>query len=261
MENICLEGVWKERLSGKNWPKLAINKFIMSLSPTTWLTYNRQFNKFREFVENRGINLEDLGKGIPQNLMVDYLMYMANKSERPKAVLNCSVEAVQNYVKVTGAVSPVDSDVITLVNGLVKSCTTQPLKRSKVLPVQPFLDLFRKWGKNADLSIWALRLKALMLLAITVMLRPSDVAPHSVNASDEVVRKNQFRRSWLDFSDSKYLRMYLFGIKNDYQHDGFCVFIPYASEQVVCPVLALQTYLDKTKHLVKPDGPVFLTLQ
>ena len=119
-----------------------------------------------------------------------------------------------------------------------------------------------KWGDNKQLSIWALRLKTLVLLSLTVMLRPSDVAPRSEkwNESQNVFTGNVFKRSWLDFSDRKYLKVYLFGIKNDYNRDGFCVNVPYAKECNICPVLALKEYVQRTSRHVASNGPVFISL-
>ena len=98
-----------------------------------------------------------------------------------------------------------------------------------------------------------------MLLALSVMLRPSDIAPRSQNIEEDVLYSNKFSREWLYF-DENYLEIYLFGIKNDYKCTGFRVQIPWASEGMVCPVQTLQVYLQKTKGLVQAKGPVFLML-
>ena len=53
-----------------------------------------------------------------------------------------------------------------------------------------------------------------MLLALSVMLRPSDIAPRSQNIEEDVLYSNKVSREWLYF-DENYLEIYLFGIKND----------------------------------------------
>ena len=73
------------------------------------------------------------------------------------------------------------ADTHTLKDSLVKSCTTKPMAdRSKVMPVQPFHDLFEKWDNHNVLPIKQLRLKTITLFALTLMLRPSDITPKSL---------------------------------------------------------------------------------
>ena len=259
VDNVCLEGVWQKRLEERNWSTEAIQKYLGFLSPSTWYTYNRQFGKFSEFCWSRGMNvavLQDV-----QLVLVDYLLKLSGSSARPKAAVNSSVAAIQNYCRAQGWQSPVDNDIQRLIDGIVKSCTSEPLRRTQVLPVKPFMDLFHSWGENSKLSVWALRLKAITLLSLTVMLRPSDIAPRSESWKDCTLVNNHFRRSSLDFdSNQNYLQMYFFGIKNDYGRDGFSVNIPRASDTRVCPVETLKEYLNRTSKKVGLQGAVFVGL-
>ena len=107
----------------------------------------------------------------------------------------------------------------------------------------------------------ALRLKTIVLLSLSVMLQPSDIAPHSVVYDHGELIANQFKRSHIVFTENEMLQLYLFGIKNDYCRQGFCVKLPSSSEWVVCPVKALWEYVSRTQHLVGEDGPVFIALQ
>ena len=251
-----MESVWKDQLSNKLWPKQAIQRLLSSLAPSTWLTYNAQFRKFVEFGGNLGLNVLN---EIPQNVLVQYLVNVSEQSGRPKAILNTSVAAVQNYCKAKGVNSPIDHDVMQLVNGLVKSGMVEPMKKSLVLPVKPFVALFQKWGDNNCLNVWALRLKAITLLSITLMLRPSDIAPKSVHVNEDLFSSKKFCRSWITFSD-QYATVQLFGIKNDYQRDGFSMQIPMALNKVLCPVRTLKDYMVRIQHLLRVDGPVFISL-
>ena len=263
MENLRLEDLWKQKFKKKAWLDEAVQRFLSSLAPATWLSYNRYFNRFMEFCWLKGVTVRPeirnqcVGQ---QSEVVEFLVDVSSSSRRPKAVLNSSVAALQNYYRAMDEKSPIDNDVWRLVDGLVKSGTSELLRRSLVLPVQPFITLFRKWGQNSDLSVWSLRLKSLTLLALTAMLRPSDVAPRSEKWDDSMLHSNVFKRSWLDFLSNKYLQIYLFGIKNDYNCDGFCINVPFAKEKVVCPVLALKEYVRRTDKVVKADGAVFVSL-
>ena len=76
--------------------------------------------------------------------------------------------------------NPINHNVRNMINGLVKSSTTQPMIKSKTMLRQPFVDLFSDWSNNQELSMERLCLKALTLTALTLMLRPSDIASRSI---------------------------------------------------------------------------------
>ena len=239
---------------------VAIQRFLASLAPTTWGSYNKYFGKFAEFCWQRGIDVSVMNNLNSQSVVVDFLVDVSSSSARPKAILNGSIATIQNFCNATELQSPVDSNVLKLVNGLIKSGTTEPLKRTPVMPVQPFIELFVKWGSNDKLSLWALRLKAITLLSLTVMLRPSDIAPRSEQYDQGVWLNTCFCRSALKFDSKGYLRMYFFGIKNDYDRDGFAVNVPVASDPLVCLVKAVQDYVVRTSDKVGAKGAVFVSL-
>ena len=145
--------------------------------------------------------------------------------------------------------------------GLIKSETSQPLKRSKVMPLEKFSEMFLSWPGNYLFTIDKLRLKCIVLLAITAMLRPSDAAPLSRVFDEE---KQRFKSVVLSTKDLKVhqngsLTIIFHGIKNDYNRDGFEVNIPPASVARIDPVKALQCYINCTKYLRSGDCPLFLS--
>ncbi len=118
------------------------------------------------------------------------------------------------------------------------------------MPVQPFRQFFIKWNKNCCLSIDRLHLKALILLALSAMLRPSNVAPRS---------KHIFRRSALTVTEAG-LEIFHY-IKNDADRDGFRIVLRRASDSQLCPVDALQTYMARTVlQAGGHEGGVFISL-
>ena len=58
---------------------------------------------------------------------------------------------------------------------LVKVFTRSPMTYSKVMHAKSFRDLFLTWDLNDILDINKLRVNAIVLLALSVMLRPSDI--------------------------------------------------------------------------------------
>ena len=73
-----------------------------------------------------------------------------------------------------------------------------------------------------------LRMKALCLLALTFMPRPSDVAPNAChyNSATEHVEKMVFSVNHITFHTDGSMSIKFHGIKNDYDRDGFCVTLP-----------------------------------
>ena len=109
------------------------------------------------------------------------------------------------------------------------------------MPTQPFVDTFGQWPDNEQLSTERLRLKCISLLALCLMLRPSDLAPKAA-----CIRSGELKNLRLDriqFLQDGSASIYLHGIKNDYKCDGFRVYLMPASVGKVCPVAALREYL------------------
>ena len=63
--------------------------------------------------------------------------------------------------------------------------TVLPRIKTPAMPLQPFRELSNRWPQNDGLSIKDLRLKAICLLAIAFMLRPSDIAPRGVHETED----------------------------------------------------------------------------
>lgn len=91
---------------------------------------------------------------VTPEVMAEFMMSVASSSERPRSVLMSTVSAVNSYFKVIQKPTPINDDVVRLVDGLIKSGTAEPMRRSLVMPSQPFLQLFWKWGDNLNLSTW-----------------------------------------------------------------------------------------------------------
>ena len=97
-------------------------------------------------------------------------------------------------------------------------------------------------------------------MALTLMLRPSDTTPHSVTNHSGEYKLRTFSRSMIVFRQGDTVEIMLHGIKNYYSRDRFQVFMRRSSDHKMCPVLALEAYLFRTRDMVQQDGPVFLSL-
>ena len=97
------------------------------------------------------------------------------------------------------------------------------------------------------------------------MLRPSDIAPHSVKINPQgTTSKRIFSADQVTFDDGmKSVGLVFMGIKNDTDRSGFQVKLPAAPQKALDPVSTLKCYMDRTDHIRSsvPGKPVFLTLQ
>ena len=242
----------------EQWDKDSISRFLKSWAPSTWVNYNRYFKQFQDFAWLSGVDPSKADGAVVSS----FLVKLAKTSERPKGALSSTLAALSSFFGAINRKSdnPINEDVYRLIDGLVKCETTKPLRRTPVMPNEPFKTLFLGWEDNQFLDLRRLRLKALTLLGLSVMLRPSDVAPKSIHAEDEHFSPNEFTRQNIEFRKDDMV-LYLFGIKNDYKRDGFRVVLPRLENTKLCPVDALETYIIRTDSKVKAkNAAVFLSL-
>ena len=208
-----------------------------------------------------------VGVSFPPNdtaAIADFLCYIADSSQRPKSQLQSAISAIACLYDACDSENLVyDSDLKHLVTALIKSSTKLGRCRTPILPVKPFHDLFLNLENNDELTIHKLRIKCLTLLAFSLMLRPSDLAPHGLlfNAETLLVEHMTFCTDQIVFNDNGSMVLKLHGIKNDLDRAGFEVNIPPASHSKLDPVKTLKDYIKRTDN-IRPvhSKPVFLTL-
>lgn len=193
--------------------------------------------------------------------LAEFLYLLSTESQRPSSILHTATAALGHVYKIQGLTNIVDTyEIKMLITALIKSGTTLPMKRSKVMPIGNFHDLFLSWDDNDRLDIKSLRLKAITLLALTAMLRPSDIAPKACTVDENGVNRVVFAVDQVAFSDQD-AKIKFFGIKNDAKRTGFEVVLPRGSNSKLDPVQALQDYIDRTDSCRPPDKALFLTLR
>jgi hypothetical protein len=122
--------------------------------------------------------------------------------------------------------------------------------------------MFMKWHDNDHLSIKELRLKAITLLAISCMTRPSDLARKGVLFDADAMKGQNilFTTDQVTFHKNGSMSITFFGIKNDAERTGFEIKIPGGSCCKGDPVVALQCYIQRT-GVHRPKGsPIFISL-
>ena len=190
---------------------------------------------------------------------------MADRSDRPESTVKTCSAALYCLFEVLGKPSPVrNSDIQRLITGIIKSGTVLPMKRSQPMPISPFIRLFHSWETNETMPIKNLRMKALTLIGLVCMTRPSDLAPRGVqfDPKDLSVHNIIFSLDNIQFMPDNSLTINFFGIKNDTSRSGFEVNIPANTEDsIMDPVACLKTYIERTAtHRPVETKPLFLTL-
>ena len=187
---------------------------------------------------------------------------LSDSSNRPRSLICSALAALSNVYSHLEIMDLTKLPTISrFCNALIKSGTKQPIKKSKVLPIDAFHKLFSSWETNSQLSISNLRLKAITLLALAIMLRPSDIAPKG-EIFDHIsgdTKKYLFTTDMLSF-DSEGLTVTFIGIKNDSQRSGFEVNIPRSSNFATDPVSTLQSYIERTSSQ-RTDKAVFISIK
>lgn len=246
-------------LQNQGWSIKSATQFVSAWAPSTLDTYNRMLNKLHEFCVKQGHDFP----AVKTAVLAEYLCYLTEQTSRPKSVLNSTVAAVTCLADAAGIKNPVTPEINRLMMGLVKSGTTAPMQKTEAMPTEPFISLFRSWPGNFRLTIEQLRLKVVTLLALAVMLRPSDIAPKA-KVYDKATKKLIKRVMTTDqvrFHADGSMRITLHGIKNDYHRDGFEVRVNPSSDGHVDPVQAVKCYIERTAKIRPSNRPLFLSLK
>jgi len=257
MEDICLENLWRSDLEDKGWSTESAQRLQFCLAKGTLRSYNVVLSRYSQFCQNHGYTFPPVSTAV----LAEFLREVADKSDRPNSVLHTTIAALGHLYTVKGICNVVDSpEIRLLITGLVKSGTIAPMVRSKVMPVQKFNGLFSSWPENVYLEVKNLRLKAICLLALALMLRPSDIAPKALHSENNHVEQICFSVKQVEIQTDS-AKFTFFGIKNDTSRSGFEVMIPRAKDAKLDPIGALECYIEKTSSHRAPDGPVFLSLK
>ena len=258
LEDSCLESVWKIKLKNQGWKQDSIQKFMSNWAQSTLRSYSKIVDQFKNFCDESDAEFPDFSSAI----LAEFLCHLAAQTGRPKSILNIAVSAITSLCEALNKNSPLNNEIAKLVTGLIKSGTTEPMKRSRIMPVKPFLTLFEQWKGNWGLTLEQLRLKCLSLLAFSLMLRPSDMAPNAqVINEDGSINRLIMTINQLQFLDDGSCIVLFHGIKNDYSRDGFEVVLRPATNPRLDPVLTLKNYIHRTQYVRPENGAIFLSLK
>ena len=257
-----MESIWREHLTDIGWSERAASQIKFCKASTTLRQYNAVVNKFRRFCEDRQLVFPPDSKD--SGVFADFMCSVSDQSTRPLSLLKTASAAVGFLYECMNQPNPMHAaELRHLMVALVKSGTTEPAKRTKVMPLQPFTVLFQGWNSDETISIKDLRLKAVTLMTISFMARPSDLAPHAeqYDSTTGEVSACHLTRNRINFHSDGSVTIFMFGIKNDTNRSGFEVRIPASINDKVDVVQTLKTYIHRTEKDVDSQGPVFISLK
>lgn len=256
-----METMWYERLKCVNWSDRASKQIAFCLAESTKQNYNGVIQRLWDFCKQGGHSFPPTDTATIAN----FYCHIADSSQKPRSQLKTSAAALSWMFKSRNLPDiSQDFDLQHLIISLVKSGTSLPMQRSQVMPVDSFTKLFRDWPDNGMLSVKQLRLKAICLLSLVAMLRPSDIAPKAVIFNHDTLQSSNvvFSTDHIVFNEDGSMCIVFHGIKNDSTRTGFKVSVSPASDKKVCPVDALHEYIIRTEcWRPNPQRPVFLSLK
>jgi len=253
LENLCLAYLWKNKVMDLGWDSRPASQLSLHWATSKLSLYNFCCK------QNIPFPSEDSAA------IASYLCHLAEKSARPQSVRKSTRAALQHLYNALDLPSPLETEEIVLLqSALIKSGTTMPMSRSKGMPIAPFRNLFLSWEPNDRLPVKELRLKAITLLALTVMLRPSDIARKSKNYNSQTgqLERHLFTAHQITFREDGSAGIAFHGIKNDTLRSSFDFHLPGDANVLLDPVSAIRTYITRTdSQRPYPEAPGFIALQ
>ena len=150
VEDLRLETLWADKLSREGYPSRVANQLPLCWAKSTRETYNMQLRRFATFCSERGLGFSSVNAVI----VADFLCHVADGSKRPESVLKNTSAALACLCEALDIANPMRLPALVhLKVALIKSGTKATMRRSKVMPVHAFKDLFASWPSNANLDI------------------------------------------------------------------------------------------------------------
>jgi integrase len=242
LDTRSLEDLWREHAF--DWDVATQELLQKALTAGTLNGYNGMLQRFQNFCSKHGYVYFPATSAT----IAHFFRVISQNTQRPGTVLLTASAAIGAMYRGSTHSNPAQSDLLTLLKqAIVATGTKRPRKSTPVFPIEKLMAYLITLGGNDDMTIDNVRAKAICLLALVGLYRPSDL---------EVLRMEH-----LQFTDAG-VNVANFGGKTDKSRDGIPTTITRASDPRLCPVLALRAYLNRTTatRASIPDQPVFVYL-
>ena len=242
MEHLSLQDIWEEHAI--EWDLETRTLLEHSLRPSTLKSYDGVLTKFRTFCTTNSYDYFPTSTAT----VAHFFRELAQGTERPGPILISASAAIAGMYKGSPHEDPTKSELLTMLKqALVNTGTKRPRRNTPTFPIDKLANYISDFGENGVMTIEKLRAKAVCLLALVGLFRPSDLA---LITMDQVT----LATSTVTFAN--------FGGKTDKDMAGIPTTVTASSIPQLCPVRALTSYITRTQdtraHIT--DKPVFIYL-
>lgn len=125
MANLCLEDIWRSRLTRLGWSPRAIDRFELSWARGTLRSYNNVLLQLYDYCHENDINFPPMKSAG----LAKFFCVISSKSHRPQSILRTASAAIGHLYKAEGLENIVhDESLQRLITALIKSGTECPMK-------------------------------------------------------------------------------------------------------------------------------------
>ena len=237
-----MEDLWREH--AYDWDLETRTLLEHALRPSTLKSYDSVLVRFKSFCEKCNYPYFPTTTAA----VAHFLNYISQHVERPGPILISASAAIAGMYKGSNHADPTKNQLLAMLKqAIINTGTKRPRKNTPTFPVEKLTNYIVTLGDNNIMNIKDLRAKAISLLALVGLFRPSDLA---------LLTQGQ-----ITFTDTS-LSLANFGGKTDKNKEGIPTTITAATSPALCPVRTLRAYINKTADIrAKIDGsPIFIYL-
>ncbi len=236
MDDCSFQSFWRQQTEG--WSE-EVRKLILE-GPTkksTQYKYKQQLQRLVLWCKKKERSLPFYGKEEDIQTLAEYMEALTRPLERPESTLKALRAAVHDVCEGLNIISPMDDKrIYRLYKTLIGKRTLRPLVSRAPVNAGSISMFWKSQPPTKDLSEEELRAKAMSLLALVLMMRPSDLA-----------RADRFLIIW---ESGPSCRLTLWGHKTDKGQVGNDSMIHPHPDRHLCPVRTLRWYLKLTTERV-----------
>ena len=226
METCSLQDLWEEHAF--DWDLETRAMLEHSLRPSTMRAYDGILTRFSRFCEQQGYSYFPT----TTTAVAHFFRDITSSVERPGSTLITASAAIAAMYKGSEHSDPTKSQLLTMLKqAIISTGTKRPRFSTPVFPIERLTDHLITFGNNNTMSIDKLRTKTISLLALVGLYRPADLALLQLQHLEFVINGVNIAN---------------FGGKTDKNRDGIPTTITRASDQLLCPVAALESYIART---------------
>lgn len=225
LDGCSVQGIWENLAQG--WSDEAISFLRAAFKQNTLSKYDALLVNCAAFCQRRNETFPPT----KSNIIADWFCELTLRYTRPEPALK-QASAALSAININGDIPIHDPLLQRLRKGIINVRTTQPMKSGALFDIPQLLDYIRRsFASPSDLK--AIRDKAMVLLALVTMARPSDLT--------------HIQLQHVSFSEEA-LTIELFGIKNDYNKRSIKKTVSPCSDPVICPVKSLTIWTQEAKQ-------------